>query len=147
MPRKCLFLAVLLLLSACATPPSGEDDPGAFPLELDGSYRGRYWVTHHDGTSEQVRQDGSVWMRFHEGNYEVRGDHKLLPPAGSGEYRIEGRELILVDTAVHTADFDWTLILKGRFDIDAGGEGLLRFTQRDLDRGRYHELELRYEGP
>ena len=144
---RCLpLLLTVLVLSACAAaPPAGDEDP-VTSLELDGVYRGRYWVTFEDGSSEQRRMDGPVTMRFTGGNYEIEGDRLYLPPSGGGEFYIDGRVLVLDDTAMHTADFDWSLILKGRFDIDMGGDGTVRLTQRDLDRSRYHELELNYEG-
>jgi hypothetical protein len=148
--RRALLLPVilallvpgLLQLTACggAPPSTGDDTPP--PLKLDGLYRGRYWLTLHDGTSEQTRQDGQVLMRFEKGKYEVEGDYPLLPPAGGGDYVLGDRSITLTDTMAHTADFDWTLILNGRFDVDVGGDGSLRLTQRDLDYGRYHELEL-----
>ena len=60
---------------------------------------------------------------------------------------MDGSVLVLDDTVIHTANFDWSLILKGRFEFDMGNDGVVRLTQRDLEYGRYHELELRPEGP
>lgn len=147
--RSLLVLTTFtaLALCSCMGRPPSHDAGDETPIEIEGVYRGRYWVTHEEGNQEQIRQDGAVMVRFHEGHYEVEGQRRLLPPAGSGKYRVEGRVLILEDTAMHTADFDWSLILDGRFDIDPGQDGHLRLTQRDLDHDRYHELDLDYEAP
>ncbi len=135
-------LAGALFLSSCASSYRGKETP-AVPVELNGSYQGTYWITHHDGSSEQFRESGHVWMSFADGHYEVQGAQPYLPPAGSGDYRIEGDILKLTDTANHTAEFDWTLILQGRFEIHAGNGGFVRLEQRDLEHSRLHELELR----
>ena len=140
-----LALAGGLLLSSCAASYQGRED-SSLPIDLSGSYQGSYWITVHEGSSEQHRRGGSVWMRFADGHYEVGGEQRLLPPSGSGDYRVEGDLLYLTDTAAHTADFDWTLILQGRFEIQTGNGGVIRFVQHDLDHSRLHELELRREG-
>lgn len=141
---KLPALALLLLfLVGCAGAPPADGGDTTPPIALDGLYRGRYWITHQDGTSDQNRQDGNAWMSFDKGSYEVQGDFELLPPAGGGEYYIDGRVLVLKDTVMHTANFDWTLILNGRFDVDMSEDGAVRLTQRDLEYARYHELELR----
>jgi len=147
MPPRFPWILLLLVLTGCAGQQSTAEEDPEMPLDLHGIYRGRYWVTHEDGTSQQRRMDGPVWMRFEDGSYEIQGEYEFVPPAGGGEYTLEGRVLVLDDTFMHTANFDWSLILKGRFDIDVGGEGRLRLTQRDMDHARYHELELVYEGP
>ncbi len=141
-----LVLAVIsaVTLSGCA---ASYREEGAIspPLRLEGRYHGTYWRTEHDGTNEQVRHAGEVWMDFRDGRYRIEGDFRHLPPAGSGRYRIEGDRLILEDTANHTADFDWTLILQGPFEVQTGRGGLIRLEQRDLEHARRHELELRLE--
>jgi len=135
-----LLLAAVILIGCAVPPPPNQD---ATPIQLQGTYRGTYWITHHDGTSEQFRESGEVTMVFTNGHYEIKGDQIDLPPEGSGNYTVNGDVLELEDTARHMADFDWSLILSGRFQIDAGDDGYLRLEQRDLDHSRYHELELR----
>ncbi len=136
-----LFLSLGLWIAGCAaTPPRAESEN---PIELSGVYRGTYWITDHEGTSEQYRESGMCTMRFADGRYQIEGDRIGLPPDGGGEYRIEGDQLQLTDTAQHTADFDWSLILSGRFQIDAGDDGYIRLEQHDLAHNRLHELELR----
>jgi hypothetical protein len=135
-----LLLAAVIFLGCAVPPPATQDTT---PIQLQGSYRGTYWITLNDGSSEQSRESGEVTMTFEGGHYEVKGDQIDLPPEGSGNYTVNGDMLELEDTARHTADFDWSLILSGRFQIDAGDDGYLRLEQRDLDHSRHHELELR----
>lgn len=139
--HSLLLLSLVLWVAACSAPPPRTETEG--PIELSGTYRGTYWITEHDGSSEQYRQSGLCTMRFHDGHYEIEGDRIDLPPDGGGEYRVDGDQLQLTDTMQHTADFDWSLILSGRFQIDAGQDGYIRLEQRDLVHNRLHELELR----
>ena len=121
----------------------GGGDPKP-PVHLEGEYRGTYRLIHEEGAGDQWRESGGVWMSFSpDGTYEVRGDKLHLPPSGSGTWEREGDDLVLDDTALHTADFDWTLILDGRFQLYGEGEGHIRLRQRDMDHNRIHELELR----
>ncbi|HKI84516.1 MAG TPA: hypothetical protein VKA63_09285 [Candidatus Krumholzibacteria bacterium] len=136
-----VVLSLALWIAACAAPSPRTDSEK--PIELSGTYRGTYWITDHEGTSEQYRESGTCTMRFDDGHYEIEGDRIGLPPEGGGEYRVEGDQLQLTDTMQHTADFDWSLILSGRFQIDAGDDGYIRLEQHDLAHNRLHELELR----
>ena len=135
-----LLLAAVMFAGCAAAPPSSQNEE---PIHLQGTYRGTYSITHQDGTSDQFRESGEVTMSFEGGHYEIRGDQIGLPPEGAGNFTVEGDVLNLEDTARHTADFDWSLILLGRFLIDVGSDGYLHLEQRDLDHDRYHELLLR----
>ncbi len=142
--RYALPVALLLVLGLASCSPSYRGEVSLDEVTIEnGLYQGTYWITHHAGSSEQRRESGGVWMRLEDGRYQIEGEQPLLPPAGSGNYRIEGHTLVLEDTAMHTADFDWTLILHGRFDIEIGDRGWIRLVQDDPEHGRRHELELR----
>jgi hypothetical protein len=140
-----LLLVAPLLLAACAATSGGGGSPA--PIDLPGEYRGTYTLIHEAGSGEQWRQSGEMSMTFAEdGTYEIMGDRLHLPPAGSGTWERDGDDLVLDDTAMHTADFDWTLILDGRFALYGEGDGRIRLRQRDLDHDRIHELALRPVG-
>jgi hypothetical protein len=49
--------------------------------------------------------------------------------------------MVLKDTVMHTAEFDWTLILNGEFSMTLDGSRLV-LEQYDAQHGRQRILDL-----
>ena len=127
---------VSVLLSACSPFPGSQASPE--PAWIVGEFEGTIRLSEGSGLSTTIRE-GHVEFSFGPGTYRVRGSKRLAPP-GCGVYEL-GPMLILEDRCAHTAEFDWTLILRGAFTFAQVGDMLL-LEQMDLDQGRHRRIEL-----
>lgn len=90
----------------------------AFPrVHIEGEYNGTFTITYHVGTDSARTETGAVEFSFDDGRYDVDGEQRYLPPRGGGKYTI-GSSINLTDRELHTAEFDWSLILNGSFDYE-----------------------------
>ena len=101
--RTMISLAMLLILF------NGCSDDG-FPNSItDGTYVGIFTIKLEDGQTKT----GGVTFTFNGNSYSCNPEKLYLPPSGEGSFHVIGQVLRLKDTALHTAEFDWTLILNG----------------------------------
>jgi hypothetical protein len=134
MPHGRPFLwAIALACSACS-------DAGPDPPLLDGTYQGTFTITQENGPVES----GTVRITFGGDGYSCTPEQRYLPPSGGGLFLLSGRTLTLKDTAVHTAEFDWTLILNGEFSFTFDGSRLL-LEQQDQRHRRHRTIDLKRE--
>jgi hypothetical protein len=104
---RCLYVVVMsLIFWACS-------DLALNPSDLDGTFKGTFTITHTTGLGES----GIVAFKFAGNQYTCIPEKVYLPPSGSGLFSIVHQTMRLTDTAIHTAEFDWTLILDGEFSI------------------------------
>ena len=128
--RLLLILALCLGFWSCSDLSTG-------PTSIDGTYRGTFTVTHGSGLVES----GVVTISFVGGQYTCSPEQKYLPPSGSGLYVIVADTIRLTDTAAHTAEFDWTLILNGSFSFQLNGSDVV-LSQQDSEHQRYRRIDL-----
>jgi hypothetical protein len=103
----------------------------------EGNYSGTFKMVESDG---QVL-NGNVNISLNNNKYSVIPEQRYLPPVGAGKYNVNGNSINLLDTAVHTADFDWTLILNGDFEFSYN-DRVLTLTQNDTEHDRKRTLLL-----
>jgi len=132
-------LAGLLLLTGCQDNPTTSDS-----VQIEGEYNGTFTITYHVGTDSARTETGAVEFSFDDGRYDVDGEQRYLPPRGGGKYTI-GSSINLTDRELHTAEFDWSLILNGSFDYEMK-ENTLTMTQLSEDRNRHREIVLQRTG-
>ena len=132
-------LAGLLFLTGCQDNPTTSDS-----VQIEGEYNGTFTITYHVGTDSARTETGAVEFSFDDGRYDVDGEQRYLPPRGGGKYTI-GSSINLTDRELHTAEFDWSLILNGSFDYEMK-ENTLTMTQLREDRNRYREIVLQRTG-
>jgi hypothetical protein len=131
-----LFLcSITVLLSACS-------DVGLDLPPLDGTYHGTFTITEEGLPAES----GTVTFTFSGDGYFCRPERKYVPPSGGGLFLVIGRTMTLTDTAVHTAEFDWSLILGGEFSFTFDGSRLL-LEQQDQKHQRHRTIDLRRQSP
>ncbi len=105
-----------------------------------GTYEGTFSITYFSGTDSASTVQSHATFTFGDtGWYTCRGNLAFNPPAGGGEYRVVGDSLELKDLAMHTAEFDWTLILNGSFYMTQSGT-TLTLTQDDRKYSRYRNI-------
>ena len=134
MTRVSMLLCSLLLAACNSTGPDSE-----LPIK-PGTYEGTFFITYFSGTDSASTVQSHATFTFGDtGWYTCRGNLAYTPPAGGGEYRVVGDSLELKDLAMHTAEFDWSLILDGSFYMTQSGT-TLTLTQDDRKYSRYRNI-------
>jgi hypothetical protein len=131
MTKVCFALILALTCLAC--------DHGVDPTRpiKSSDYVGTFSIRSEDGTT----QSGQVTFRFRTNTYSCIPEKVYLPPSGAGSYRLGDHSLTLTDTAMHTAQFDWSLILNGDFTYSNDGNKIT-LTQNDTEHRRYRTIVL-----
>jgi len=143
--RTTNLIAIIAVMAATMVGVNGCGPKKVAPVDpaiaIQGTYAGKYFITHDAGTNDEHVEQGGVRVSLWNGRYDMRPIVKNLPPAGKGTYKVDSGKVEFVNTSMHTADFDWTLILRGWFEYTLEGSQLT-MTQNETSRGRYHRLEL-----
>lgn len=102
----------------------------------EGSYKGTFTVTNSTGVST-----GAVTLELKNGRFSCSGNSDRIPAGGSGSYSVTNGKIVFVDENFWTADFDWNLILNGRYDYTFDGK-ILQISTFKNDVGFYrYDLE------
>ncbi len=133
--KKFAFLPFIFILIGCMTCNLFDSQKIFQP----GCYKGTYSITHYYNTDSSFTDSGPATFIFTDTSYSCWGENYLLPPSGGGKYSIIDDKMVLNDTAPHTAEFDWTLILNGEFDYWFDGKNL-RLEQFDRAHNRHHKF-------
>lgn len=117
------LLFVITVLGSC----SKED-----AKFLKGHFSGSYYY-HGPNTPAPVKSPNEVDVKLELGNtFQSSGSPDRKPAGGSGDYKVSGKNIIeFTDKNIWTADFDWNLILNGRFKYEIIGDSLI--LTRDVE--------------
>ncbi|SKB83233.1 hypothetical protein SAMN05660841_02576 [Sphingobacterium nematocida] len=85
----------------------------------EGSYKGTFTVIYSSGT-----HSGSTTVELKNGRFSCAGNSNKIPAGASGSYTIDKNVITFSDENPHTAEFDWGLILNGRYDYTFDGTNL-----------------------
>ncbi|MDN3550930.1 hypothetical protein [Mucilaginibacter aquaedulcis] len=90
----------------------------AKPVGLSGTYSGKLY-----STSPGVTQ-ANAQLVISNRNYTAAVD---IPFGGGsrGTYMVNGNEITFTDSLVHTANFDWGLLLNGKYTSTTKGDSLI----------------------
>lgn len=119
-PLSILLLSIILLATSCE---ESQDGP------LEGEYSGEYYG-RNPGHSD-LRTSGKVTLRLDGEHFVSGGSADRFPAGGSGTYFTSGKYIMFKDTNVWTADFDWSLILNGKFGYKIRGDSLIMTRVND----------------
>lgn len=107
--KKVLFIITLIaLMTSC---DKNEDEN----IVLDGTYAG----TFQRQTGAPADTAVTVQLTFTGQQFNGAGDWSAYPAICHGTYQLQGDSIRFDNGCVFTADFDWTLILGGKYDIYA----------------------------
>lgn len=120
-----LMLAVMFLMGA-----AGRCD---MPLP-EGTYTGKFKVVYDTATFT-----GVTTLRLHGETYHCEGNENRIPAGGSGTFNTTGNSMIFHDENMWTADFDWNLILKGKYNYTLDGKNLKLSMRKN---GTMYEYDL-----
>ena len=95
------FLFVVVLIFGCSNPIEIENS-----TDIQGEYR---------GTFERNNNISNVFLNINNNAFigEVDGENIQTPRICNGTYVITINNIIFANSCFWTADFDWSLILKG----------------------------------
>ncbi len=96
---------------------------------LNGTYVGKFTrVSSLDNTASS-----DVTIHFTDNEYEGHSSISKYPAICAGNYRHDGRVVEFTNNCMWTAEFDWTLILEGTFEVRRDGDVItLQKTQGDV---------------
>ena len=116
--KQIIFsLLLLVTFASCNKNSSGSD-------ELEGTYKGTF--------QRQILGAGEVshvTITFQDGKYEGESDKPMYPALCKGNYSINKGKGIFENKCYWTANFDWTLILNGDYQVTRNGNQLLIVKQ------------------
>ena len=92
---------------------------------LDGNYSGYYYHIR-PGDTNYIKSEEPLSLSLLDKKYTSTGSASRIPAGGSGEYSLLNKEEIeFSDKHAWTADFDWNLILNGRFLYELKNDSLI----------------------
>ena len=110
------ILALATLLSACKK--ENEENDARIP---NGVYAGTF--------SRTGMATVHVNIEFEANTFEGQSDTDKYPAICHGTYNISDNRVIFTDLCTWTADFDWSLILNGTYDISFREDGVIRIRR------------------
>ena len=112
--KSIIFLGLLLILSC---------DKGDIKLvgSLEGTYKGIFFRS----SPEVKYQTSNVILVFDAHKFEGSGNITKYPAICHGTYTLIGQEIEFTNLCPWTAEFDWSLILSGKFKIEINGDELV----------------------
>jgi len=105
-----------LVLSSC------ESDQTLSLKIPDGTYSGTFQRKHAFGIGEGT---ATVSITFSSNTWTGQSDKTNFPALCHGTYEIENNKIIFTNLCVFTADFDWSLILSGDYDLSLSSDSLI----------------------
>ncbi|NEU08209.1 hypothetical protein GZH53_07790 [Flavihumibacter sp. R14] len=115
MRTRMIILALCMAFAACTDKLS----PGA----LNGTYQGRFF---YRPSNDLPVQSGNAEISFSENRYSSGRNASYIPAGGSGTLEILEENVInFSDENIWTANFDWGLILEGKYNYRFKGDSLI----------------------
>lgn len=110
-----VFVMSLLVVLGC-----NDDETSAVPPVLEGNY---------EGTFERDDMRSDVTLTLENGEFSGSSNKDRFPAICNGTYTQEDSQATFSDVCVWTADFDWTLILSGEWDVQANADALIMLNE------------------
>jgi hypothetical protein len=113
--RSVFYIAIIFtLFLSCQKNRDSETGP-----DLQGSYTGSF---NRSGMTDTAR----VSISLSETNFEGQSDIQKYPAICRGSYTTSENSISFVDSCAWTADFDWTLILNGTYNLSLQPDNTIR---------------------
>lgn len=124
-----LALFISLLQMSC----NGDD-------QLIGELEGTYIGTFQRAGTFSYDQISDVTLVFKDGRYEGKSSISKYPAVCRGSFSIINENIEFVNECPWTADFDWSFILEGKFNLYPDGNKVV--IQRSYKEGGYDLYQL-----
>ena len=102
------FVAIMTVAAVTLTACDKSDDPS---LMLNGRYMGTFSRTGMD--------TASVSLLFNDNNFSGQSDRINYPAICRGSFDLNDNLIRFNDSCAWTANFDWSLILSGQYNISS----------------------------
>lgn len=126
-----LFLGMLSLFGSCES----DDTNNGNPTQIEGTYSGVFTVEYINGGSFS----NPVTVTFGNGRYTSSAAADRFPAGGTGTFELEQDNISFADENIWTADFDWNLVLNGKYEYSLTGHQL-HFSAQKNDVGVYEYI-------
>ncbi|HKK87622.1 MAG TPA: hypothetical protein VJ917_02150 [Saprospiraceae bacterium] len=93
------------------------------PDNFTGYYEGVFILTEKGS-----KKEGLASLRLRDSTYQSVGQQSPVPAGGSGTWEVQDTALVFRDKNIWTADFDWHLILDGRYRYELNRDSLILQT-------------------
>ena len=115
--RLLLLFSILLFAASCSDKINLS--------VLDGNYTGQYYYSG-PGETRTIKSQDQVSVTLSGKEFTSTGGPSRIPAGGAGEFTlVDKKEVQFSDKHVWTADFDWNLILNGRFIYELKNDSLI----------------------
>jgi hypothetical protein len=111
------ILAFTLIIAGCQK--DNNEDIG----DLNGMYSGTFHRTGMDTTD--------VTLSFFKNSFEGQSSREKYPAICRGSFDVDDNTITFVDSCTWTADFDWSLILNGTWNISFRQDNSLRLWRNN----------------
>ena len=129
--RTTKFIAAILSITTLLCSCKKED------IEIkDGTYTGTFTVTYLSNT-----QSGQTTLELKNGKFSCTGNSNRIPAGGSGTVSSYNSQITFNDEKAWTADFDWNLILSGKYDYTFDGKKLIISADKNSVGNYKYDLE------
>lgn len=133
MIKNIFFAAILFSLVSCSDKVTVD--------ALKGTFSGKFYYLP-PSESKMVTADAEV--SFSDSRYTSKGNTGYVPAGGSGTFALENNQIVnFKDENIWTANFDWGLILQGKYTYQVKGDSLIlnRYSEPcancSTERGTY----------
>ena len=113
------ILVLLLLLTSIIF--SCENETIEQRILLVGAYKGTFSRTSRIADW----MSANVTLEFEGNSFSGESDKEKYPAICKGKYKVNGNEINFENQCPWTAEFDWTFILNGKFEIEQTGKELV----------------------
>lgn len=113
------LLSFVLLFSACQKNNNTEQ-----AFDIHGRYKGSFTRTGMDTAQVNI-------LFNNDNTFEGTSDKVQYPALCSGNFTWNGNSLVVNDTCTWIANFDWTLIFDGNYNISFTSQSSIRIWKTD----------------
>ena len=133
--RSLVYFFVFMFLASCT---DNENTP-----TLAGEYSATFYRTRDNIKVLQA----PVTLSFKGGAFSGGGSDPQAPAVCHGKYSQTDDEINFFNECFFTANFDWTLILSGKFTINKKDDGLLLSKEISDGNGDYYLIDITTQLP
>ena len=111
MNKTTFLILTFLFLISC------ENEESIYKMIPDGTYKGTFQRESVWSSSDTA----NITLTFSSNQWSGSGDREKYPALCHGTYSINGDTIIFGNECAWTAEFDWSLILAGKYALKQSG--------------------------